>query len=426
MPEDRFGNPMTAANEAAAQAYRDGVDCMLTAWPGAEAALDIALAADPLFALAHIARARVVAMQGRMAEAREAQAAAMAQAHTLTDRERSHILTLSLALAGDSAGAIAAIRTHAGQWPRDALVLSLTAGVYGLLGFSGIADHHRQQCDLFDALAPHWGEHWWFDAYRGWAHAEAGNAAFGTPLIERSLAARRANGNAAHGRAHACYELGETSDGAAFLDDWLPDYAAGGSLQTHLSWHLALFALRLGDTDKALALYEDKIDTSKHVQPPFFAVVDASAFNWRCLLRGIARQERDLAAVSAFALQHFPEGGPGFANVHVAYAHAASGDRDALARHLAVVESNDRRNVHSSARIVHSVCRGIAAFADGNHAQAASDLGQALPEIARIGGSNAQRDAVWETLVAALLYSGQGEKAKAVLEQRLGLKAIFG
>src|ERR1700749_2262328 len=56
--EDRYGLRLSTESAGAA-AYRDGVDLMLSAWPGAGDAFDRAIAADPDFALAHIARARV-------------------------------------------------------------------------------------------------------------------------------------------------------------------------------------------------------------------------------------------------------------------------------------------------------------------------------------------------------------------------------
>ncbi|MGE3247464.1 MAG: tetratricopeptide repeat protein, partial [Beijerinckiaceae bacterium] len=285
--QDRFGQPVTASSRAAIDAYVEGMDILLSAWPGADAHFDAALAADPDFALAHVARGRVLQMQGKGEAAAAAVSAANALVERLDDRERSHIHAVSLAIAGDGAGALDALKQHIRDWPRDAFVLSLTTGVYGLLGFSGARDHHEQQRDLLDSIAGHWDGDWWFLGYRGWAHAETGNAEFGAPLIEESLALRRANGNAAHGRAHAFYELGDAAGGAAFLDNWLPDYAANGSLYPHLSWHLALFALRLGDAAKAVALYDGRIDPALGKQPPFFAIIDSGAFNWRCLLRDV-------------------------------------------------------------------------------------------------------------------------------------------
>jgi hypothetical protein len=56
--QDRYGLALSTSSEAAA-AYRDGIDLMLSAWPGAEEAFDAAIAADSDFALAHAARARL-------------------------------------------------------------------------------------------------------------------------------------------------------------------------------------------------------------------------------------------------------------------------------------------------------------------------------------------------------------------------------
>ena len=38
--EDRYGLSLSTSSEAAAEAYREGIDRMLSAWPGAAAALD--------------------------------------------------------------------------------------------------------------------------------------------------------------------------------------------------------------------------------------------------------------------------------------------------------------------------------------------------------------------------------------------------
>ena len=54
MNRDRYDLPLTTASDRAAAHYRDGVDCMLSAWHGAEDAFDKAIAEDPGFALAHI------------------------------------------------------------------------------------------------------------------------------------------------------------------------------------------------------------------------------------------------------------------------------------------------------------------------------------------------------------------------------------
>ena len=82
MNRDRYDLPLTTTSDRAAAHYRDGVDCMLSAWHGAEDAFDKAITEDPGFALAHIGRARLhqLNMEGGKARAMAAQARELAAA----------------------------------------------------------------------------------------------------------------------------------------------------------------------------------------------------------------------------------------------------------------------------------------------------------------------------------------------------------
>src|SRR4029078_10611301 len=104
-------------------AYRWGVGRLLAAWNGAEEALDRAIAADPDFALAHIARARMHAVFGRGAEARACAARARDLAAKPTERERGHVHVIASAIEGKAAQALADAERHIDAYPRDALVL---------------------------------------------------------------------------------------------------------------------------------------------------------------------------------------------------------------------------------------------------------------------------------------------------------------
>lgn len=69
---DRYGLELSTRSAAAAAAYREAIDLMLSAWPGAAARLEDAIAADADFALAHIARARAHQGAGQIVEAKAA------------------------------------------------------------------------------------------------------------------------------------------------------------------------------------------------------------------------------------------------------------------------------------------------------------------------------------------------------------------
>src|SRR5205814_10047051 len=105
--EDRFGLPLTTSSAEAAENYVEALDLMLSANTGAEALLDAALASDPEFALAHIARARLLQVQARAAEAGEAAPAARALSARGTAREARHIETVALAIDGRGPQAMA-------------------------------------------------------------------------------------------------------------------------------------------------------------------------------------------------------------------------------------------------------------------------------------------------------------------------------
>lgn len=55
MLTDKHGLELSTASDAAADAYREGLAQMLSAWPGADVFFARAIAADPDFALAHAA-----------------------------------------------------------------------------------------------------------------------------------------------------------------------------------------------------------------------------------------------------------------------------------------------------------------------------------------------------------------------------------
>ena len=143
-PKDRFDLPVTCTSAAAVENYVAAVDLLLSAWPGAETLLERALAADPDFALAHIARGRMLQLQTRMPEARAAAARARALADRLTTRERQHIEAVALSIEGAAGDAWAIVREYVAEFPRDALPLSLGLGVFGLPGFSGAATTTRR------------------------------------------------------------------------------------------------------------------------------------------------------------------------------------------------------------------------------------------------------------------------------------------
>jgi len=70
MRTDRYDLALTTQSDLAAQRYQEGLDLLLSLWPSAAQALDQAIDADPEFALAYAARARLHAICAQTTQAK--------------------------------------------------------------------------------------------------------------------------------------------------------------------------------------------------------------------------------------------------------------------------------------------------------------------------------------------------------------------
>jgi len=416
---DRYGLPLATPSPAAAEAYVEGVDRFLAAQAGAEDSFGRALAADPDFALAHVGRARSLQLQGKGAPAREAAARAAELAARLDRRQRRHVETLALAVTGPGERALAAVREHLAEFPRDAMALATANGVYGLIGFSGRQERNEEMLALLDGLAPAYGEDWWFLGAHGFARTEALGWKAGAPLIERALALASRNAHAAHAWAHVLYEQGDDQHGAAFVEGWMPEYPRAAPLHCHLSWHQALFELGRGRPDGALAIYEDRIRPGRSLAAPFSTLVDSASLLWRRELAGAPSPPEAWSPVAQHARASFAAPGLAFADVHCAVALAAAGDAEGLERWVAELRRADADGRVPAGSVVPTVAQAMGAFARGDYAETIAALAPVLDQLVRVGGSLAQRDLFEHTLLAAYLRSGRSAEASALLRRRV-------
>lgn len=421
MHQDRYGLQISTVSQVAAATYRDGLDRILSAWTGAGEALDRALLEDPDFAVAYIARARVHQIYGEAVEARAKAAQARSLAATTTKRERQHVEIIASAIEGQPKAALAAAEQHLDEFPRDALVLSLLLGAFGLYAFSGRADHDAARVAICERHARHYGEDWWFLTYLGWSHTEVGNHGAGRTITEFALSLRRENGNAAHALSHALYEQGDTAAGNAFLSDWLPAYDRGSFLNGHLSWHFALLALGSDDVDTALEIYEKRIRptvSEKPPLPPLNVFTDSASLLWRLSLAGKAGLEPYWRDVATYSDRMFPRAGVHFADVHWALVAVAT-QREDFDQRLAELETLQASGKLAPGRPVIELCQGIRAFANGDYEAAILAFEPLIPAITKIGGSHAQRELYEDTYIVACLRSGHPDKAKQIISRRL-------
>lgn len=412
MLKDRYDNPLCTVSAKARDTYVVALDLLLAAQAGIVAEFEAVVAEDPGFALGWAGLARGRHFTGDMTGAAAAMARARSLAGRLSAREESHIHAMGLLVDGRTAEAYPAIRAHVDLHPRDALVAQTCSSVFGLIGFSGQPGREAETLAYVAGLLPHYGEDWWAISQYAFALCETGNLAKADALIDRSLAINPANANGAHVRSHVSYELGDTVGGLSYLGDWLDGSNPGVVLYGHLNWHVALWSLAQGETDAMWTRLDRAVTPEAGGSGPAINVLtDTVSILHRAALAGVEVAPERWAGVSAFAQRAFPKTGNAFVDVHAALAHAMAGDTAALERIIA-------HPAGPAADLVPDLAQGFRALAERDWAGASMHLLCAMADLARIGGSRAQRDLVEQSLISALLHQGRRGEAEAVVALR--------
>jgi tetratricopeptide (TPR) repeat protein len=413
---DRYGLALSTASAAAARHYQDGMDRLLSYGLGADQAFASAIAADEGFAIAHAGAALFALFQGDGASAKASVERARGLVGGATRREQQHVAALAAIAGGESTRGLGLIEEHVKEFPRDALLVNQAGSTIGL---GGRADREALRVGFVEALAPAYGDDWWYQSALGFTYHEVGRYDEARRLSERSLAQYRGNANASHNIAHVCYETVDNEGGLAMLAGWLDDYDRRAPFHCHLAWHLALFELQCGRPERSLAIYERDIAPSSN---PRLSMIDGSALLWRFGLYDYQKGPlpwRPLADLAARVTR------PGFifGDVHAALAYASVGDERALSALIAGLEALHAKGHPIAGTVALPLVRGVAAYAAGDFAGALALMESVDGEIHRVGGSHAQWELFEETMVVCQLRLGRLDEAARLLGRRLGRRA---
>lgn len=411
MLKDQYDNPISTTSHAVRDAYVAALDLMLEGQAGVLEGFTAVTEMEPDFALGWAGLARARQYGGHMTAARAAIESAKSCAAGATEREAAQVAVLEQMLTGQP-GTLDAVRAHARDFPRDAMVAQTASSVFGLIGFSGQPGREAEMLAFNASLLPHYGADWWVISQYAFALCETGNLPEAERQITRAMDMNPRNAHGAHVRSHVSYELGETETGRAYLSDWLAGYDPGGVMFTHLNWHEALWALEQGDIAAMWATVDAAVaPEAQSGAPPINILTDTAAILHRATLAGVDVAPERWQTVSAFAEAVFPNTGNAFVDMHAALAHAMAGRADAL---VAIIDGP----AGPAADLVPGLARGFAAAAAGNWAQVQRDMQDAIADHARVGGSRAQRDLIDLTFIKALIAQGKRAEAETVARTR--------
>ena len=225
---------------------------------------------------------------------------------------------------------------------------------------------------------------------------------------------------AVHAVAHILEMQGRLAEGKAWLD--YPDDAFDDRtpFRGHIWWHRAMYSLEAGDYDEVLALYD------RVVQPDpsdfYLDVQNTASMLARLEYLGVDVGDRwqELADI---AERQTGDHTLAFTEMHYMLALAATG-RDAAAEKLLTSLRDFAATPHNDAAaatntVVLPVCEAALARVRGEHGRAVSLLLPLRYDLARTGGSHAQRDVFAQLLIEAAIGDGQLKLARALLSERV-------
>ncbi len=415
--------PYSTANRAALEKFESASELLHGYYNDPLAEIDAALNEDPEFVMGHCFRAGLMAISTEKAaepELRQSLEAAEAFADRANERERGHIAALRSWLDGDMERAVEHYGSVLIDYPRDAFALQMAhLGDFFLGQSSLLRDRIARVLPDWDASTPGYGYVLGFHAF---GLEEMGDYARAEDSGRQAVALNARDPWAIHAVAHVMEMQGRTGDGIAWLTERADDWAPDNGFAYHNWWHLALYHLEQGETDRALALYDTAVRPER--SEIVMEMVDASALLWRLHLRGVDVGDRWRELADRYE-PLVKDANYVFNDFHAMMAFVADGRRDAAKKLLAAL---DRRvteggtNAYMTRYVGLPLCRALAAFGEAEFETAAYTLMRIRPNAHRFGGSHAQRDILSLTLIEAALRGGQPRLARALLAERTSLK----
>ena len=386
--------------------------------------LDV-LKGDPGFILGRTTIAALNCLGGVAGDApqvRKMLVAAEGYAEGASPRERLHLAGATAWADGDIAGAAGFWEAALAQDPADLLALRLAHDTHFFLGAS------EKLRDVPLSVLPAYKDR---PAQRGFV---LGMAAFGLEETGRYSEAEQAGREAValnpadpwavHAVAHVLEMQDRPEEGVRWLHGLEPYWVPATVLAVHNWWHAGLYLIELGRLDEALAIYDGNIrgpDSSEMI----LDLVDAAALLWRLELLGVdvGARWQELAPVwRLYAEDHVLA----FNDMHISFTLAGAGDdaaADALEDSIEKYAARESgTNAGVSRELGLPVIQALRAFRKGDYGRTVKLLGPIYKRLAPIGGSNAQRDLIIQTLGIAAFKAGDIELAQAVAGERRKLK----
>jgi tetratricopeptide (TPR) repeat protein len=413
---DRWGSPVFAGQQQAVDLLDEAIEQLVSLNGEPLALADQAVALDPELVLALVVQA-YLALYASSASGLDRARALVGSldpwALETGERELLHVLAVQSWVEGEWEQAAGFLERALLHESRDLLALKVAQDLYFFIG------NQRELRDVvaraFSSWPPDRPGHGYVCGMYAFGLEENGQYEAAGEHARNALGENPRDVWAVHAQAHIFEMEGTPRLGIEFLDrsaeDWSSSYFA-----THNWWHRALYHLELREVGEALALYDGPIRGTRSNE--WLDVDDAASLLWRLHLFGVDVGDRARTLLQdAEGLFRCPVSV--FNDWHAVMIAGLAGDSEVSEQLIAVNQSasggTNRRAIEAAGL---QLLEGFAAFARSDCTRAVHRLVDIEPRVHVVGGSNAQRDVIDLTLIAAAARSGDVSLAEALLATR--------
>ena len=419
--KDPQGYSLTGANEKAVDLYAQAVGELQCYIGDPVATIDAALAESPNFVMGHCFRAYLHILATERTAMPEAESSFKSVTPLpATDRETGHIAAIQKFLEGNMHGGIEALESILLDYPRDAVAMQ-TAHLWDFFvgDARSLRDRVARQLPQWSASIP--GYHALLGMY-AFGLEETGDYRRAEDFGHQAIGLNTRDAWAQHAVAHVYEMQGREQEGIDWMESREVHWATDNFMSVHNWWHLAMYYLDLGNVERVMNLYDDRIRIDR--SEVALDMVDASSMLWRLHLRNIDVGERwneiagawDPVAEDAFYA---------FNDFHAMMAFVGSGNTEAARRLLSAQEARVGKggsNDAMTAGVGLPLCKALYAFSHGDYGRTIELIRPVRTIANRFGGSHAQRDVIDLTLIESAFRDGQLGLAQALSNERMALK----
>jgi tetratricopeptide (TPR) repeat protein len=433
MRRDERGLPLSTDSADAAAALDRAVEHYLKFHLDTAALLADALAADGDFMLAHVFKAYLLLSAANPAhDATIAAILRTAERHAAaaTPRERMHLAAAQAWARGALDESFRIWRALLDATPTDLLAVRICDTTWFRHGQTALI---REQADR---LAPSWSPalpgHDSFQTVWAFAHEETGDYAAAERAVDAAVEQDQTNFFAHHVKAHVMEMECRPREGRDWLEAQRGTWHLGNNLVHHLWWHRALMELELGDLDAVLASYDANIRNldaplTRAAPDHYIDLQNAAALLWRLEQMGVGVGNR-WQELADKAEARIGETGHLLLVPHLMLALAATGKQAAAERFVAALRSKASDaalwTAPAIADAVLPVSEAVLAHRRGDHARVVALLAPRQEQIRLLGGSNAQRDLVFQMLADSAMRAGRRDVLAPMIAEMAATRAV--